>query len=194
MKKLLLSAAIAVLGLSQVNAQDGTTGGFNNGDVYVSGSLGFNSYKYGNSKINSLDFSPSVGYFVSDNIALEFNLLVGSTKDEDDDKTSSFGAGLGANYFFTPANQFSFTLGAGVGYVTNTNKPNGGPESKYNTFDIAIAPGLNYFISEKFALRASIAALSYTSRKADFSGAEAENEFGLNADLSNVNFGVTYKF
>lgn len=194
MKKLLLSAAIAVLGLSQINAQDGTTGGFSNGDLYVSGSLGVNSSKQGDFKRNSLDFSPSVGYFVSDNIALEFNLLVGSTKDEDDDKTSRFGAGVGATYFFTPASQFSFTIGAGAAYITDTNKPDGGPNSKYNTFGLAIAPGLNYFISDKFALRASIAALSYTSGKADFPGAEAENEFGLNADLSNVNFGVTYKF
>src|SRR5690606_25978116 len=109
------------------------------------------------------------------------NLLIGSTKDEDDDKTSRVGAGLGATYFFTPTNQFSFTLGAGLAYINDTNKPEGGPESEYNSFGVAIAPGLNYFISDKFALRASIAALSFESGKADFPGAEAENNFGLNA-------------
>lgn len=195
MKKLLLSAVIAVLGLSQVNAQDeDATGGFNNGDLYVSGSLGFDSSKQGDFKSNSLDFSPSVGYFVSDNIALELNLLVGSTKDVDDDKTSRVGGGLGATYFFTPSNQFSFTLGAGFAYVSDTNKPDGGPDFKVNSFAVAIAPGLNYFISDNFALRASIAALSYASAKADFDGAEAANNFSLNADLSNINLGVTYKF
>lgn len=194
MKKLLLSAAIAVLGLSQVNAQDDVTGGFNNGDLYVSGSLGFNSTKQGDFKSSGVDFSPSVGYFISDNIALELNLLIGSTKDEDDDKNTSIGAGLGANYFFTPTNQFSFTLGAGVAYINDTYKPNGGSDSEFNTFTIAITPGINYFISSQFALRASVAALSFSSGKADFPGAEATNDFGLNANLSDVNFGVTYKF
>ena len=45
MKKLLFTAAIAVLGFTSVNAQDEmtTVGGFEEGDVFVSGSVGFGS-------------------------------------------------------------------------------------------------------------------------------------------------------
>ncbi|WP_299124743.1 outer membrane beta-barrel protein [uncultured Winogradskyella sp.] len=194
MKKLLLMAAVAVFGFTNINAQDDkTTGGFANGDVYASGSIGFNSAKFGEAKSNSLEFSPAVGFFISDNIALEVNLLIGSGEDANDDKTSSFGGGLGATYFFTPAGQFSFTLGAGVAYQTSKEEFNGGGEAKFNTFGFAVAPGVNYFVSDCIALRASIGALSYASSKLD--GADdASTNFGLNLDLSNIDFGITYKF
>src|SRR5690606_9273516 len=128
--------------------------------------------------------------------ALEFNLLVGSSKQEFgelEDKQSQFGAGLGATYFFTPSSKFSFTVGAGVAYASSKEEEEGSDDFKVNSFGIAVAPGVNYFISDNFALRASIGALSYTSSKADFDGAEAINTFGLNLDLSDINFGLTYK-
>ncbi|MDG5491418.1 porin family protein [Psychroserpens sp. SPM9] len=199
MKKVLLMAAVAVFGFTNVNAQDeNTTGGFTKGDVYVSGTVGFDSQSQDEAKNNNLNFSPSVGYFVSENIALEFNLLFGSQKQEVGDfeqKQSQFGAGLGATYFFTPGSQFSFTVGAGVAYVSSKEEEDGVDDDfKVNSFGIAVSPGVNYFVSDCFALRASIGALSYTSSKADFDGAEALNTFGLNLDLSDINFGITYKF
>ncbi len=198
MKKVLLMAAIAVFGLTNVNAQeDETTGGFAKGDFFASGTVGFNSVSQGEAKDNELTFSPAVGYFISENIALEFNLLVGSSKSEfagAEDKLNSFGAGLGATYFFTPADRFSFTTGVGVAYINSKFEPAGGGELKNNTFAVAVAPGVNYFISDCFALRASIGALSYTSSKDDVDGAEAANSFALNLDLSDINFGLTYKF
>ena len=198
MKKLFLCAAVAVLGFVNVNAQDDSKGGFSEGDLFVSGSVGFNSTSQDEAKENSLNFSPSIGYFVSDNIAAEFGLIVGSNKFEEGDfesTNSNFGASLGATYFFTPSNQFSFTVGAGVSYVSSKSEIEGiDDESKVNSFAIAVAPGINYFISDQFALRASVGALSYSSSKADFEGAEAVNSFGLNLNLSDINFGIVYKF
>jgi outer membrane protein W len=194
MKKLLLMTAVAVFGFTTINAQDDkTTGGFAEGDVYASGSVGFNSAKFGDAKSNAFTFSPAVGYFITENIALEVNLMVGSAENASDDKTSNFGGGLGATYFFTPANQFSFTLGAGVSYVNSKFEPNGGGEAKSNAFAIAVAPGVSYFVSDCIALRASFGALSYASSKADGADDAATN-FGLNLDLSDINFGITYKF
>lgn len=194
MKKLLLVAAIAVFGFS-ANAQDEEkTAGFAKGDVYASGSVGFNTTKFGDSKSNNFTFSPAVGTFISDNIAIEVSALVGSSEDSNEDKISTLGAGLGATYFFTPASQFSFAVGAGVSYANSKYEPNGGGESKVNTFGIAVAPGLNYFVSDCIALRASIGALSYTSAKGDEDNAESLNTFGLNLNLSDINFGVTFKF
>ncbi|MFD2824749.1 outer membrane beta-barrel protein [Lacinutrix iliipiscaria] len=197
MKKLFLFAALALFALN-VNAQeekatDGT-GGFAKSDIYLSGTVGINTWKQDDAKSNSYAFMPSVGYFLSDNIALELGLSVGGGEDTGENKTNTFGANLGARYFFTPANQFSFTVGAGFGYMSSKYEPNGGDESKTNTFGFSVAPGLNYFVSNCFALRASIGALSYTSEKGDWDGAEAANSFGFNLDLSDINFGVTYKF
>ncbi len=199
MKKLLLCAAIAVFGFTNLNAQDeeeaGSTGGFAKSDIYVSGTVGFNSTKFGDSKSNDFVFMPSVGYFLTENIALELGLSIGSSEDTGENKRSTFGGELGARYFFTPAKQFSFTVGAGFSYMSSKLEPNGNVASiTYNTFGFAVSPGLNYFVSDSFALRASIGALSYASEKADTNGAEAFNTFGFNLDLSNINFGITYKF
>ena len=60
-------------------------------------------------------------------------------------------------------------------------------------WSIAVAPGVNYFVSDCIALRASFGALSYASNKADGADDAATN-FGLNLDLSDINFGITYKF
>ena len=191
----MLIAAMAVFGLSHVNAQEeAVSNGFAQGDIYVTGSLGFNSTKYYDSKSNNFTFSPSVGYFVTDNIALELNVLVGSGKDVDDDKNSTFGGGLGATYFFTPASQFSFTLGLGASYTTSKRKYHTGGEGTWNRLGAALVPGLNYFVSDSIALRAGIGALSYTGVKPDFPGAEADKSFGINLNLTNINLGVTYKF
>ncbi|REE25531.1 outer membrane protein W [Winogradskyella pacifica] len=194
MKKLLFTAAVAVLGFANVSAQEEvTTAGFAKGDLFVSGSVGFNSSKTGDAKSNDLNFSPSVGYFISENIALEVNLMVGSGEDVAENKTTDLGAGLGATYFFTPSSKFSFTVGAGVNYTNSKYEPNGGGELKVDSFGFAVAPGVHYFVSDKFALRASLGALSYESSKVD--GADdATNDFGLNIDLSDINFGIVYKF
>ena len=197
MKKLLFIAAVAVLGLTNVNAQEETadTNGFQNGDLYVSGEVGFTSYKQGDAKSNQFTFSPSLGYFVSDHIALELGLSVGSAKNANDDKTNVIGGEFGAIYYCTPSNQFSFTLAAGFAYQSYTFKPNTpNPDSKTNSFGFAVSPGLSYFVSKNVALRGSIGAISYSSSKQDFDGAEAANEFNINLDLSDFNFGVVYKF
>jgi outer membrane protein W len=204
MKKLLLIAAVAVFGLTTINAQDDkTTGGFSEGDIYATGSLGYNSTKIGDIDVNAFTFSPSAGYFINENIALEATLIFGSadtSADFDGDsvgvKNSTFGGGLGATYFFTPASQFSFTIGAGVSYSSTNSEfdVDGSEEFKTNTFGIAVAPGINYFVSDCIALRASVGALSYSSSKLDIDGAESVNSFGLNMNLSDINFGITYKF
>lgn len=186
--------AVAVFGFTTINAQDDkTTGGFVEGDIYVSGSVGLNNSKFGDAKTNSFTFSPNVGYFISENIALELGLTIGSSENEAETKTSDLAASLGGIYFFTPANQFSFTLGAAVSYNTSKVEPNGGGETKFNGFGLGITPGVNYFVSDCIALRAFVGALSYTSGKVD--GADDSlNRFGLNLNLSDINFGITYKF
>ena len=69
MKKLLLSA-VAVFAFTFANAQDGE--GFSKGDVFISGSVGFNSSKQGDAKSNEFSFSPAAGYFLTENITKSF--------------------------------------------------------------------------------------------------------------------------
>jgi hypothetical protein len=203
MKKLLLTSVVAFFALLNVNAQEKETvsGGFAQGDTYISGTLNYisNTVSDRDYKYSEFTFSPSVGYFIDDNIALELTLYVGSNSEidylGDDYKYNNFGGGLGAVYFFTPDSKFSFTTGAALAYVSSKSEFNGiKSDDSYNVFSIGVLPGVSYFVSEAFALKASIGVLSYASGKSTADGALVSNTFNLNLDLSEVNFGLTYKF
>ncbi|RZJ34381.1 MAG: porin family protein [Flavobacterium sp.] len=201
MKKIILSAA-ALFAFGFANAQDATTSteggkGFSNGDIFISGSLGFSSQSTGDVKTNTFTISPKVGFFLSDNIAIGGQIGYTSTKDEDgvseDIKTNTFSVGAFGRYYATPASDFSFFAELGANYMTSKMEQ-GSAEAKSNGFGIALSPGLSYFIGSNWALEASIGALSYNTEKPDFDGAESTDTFGLNLNLTNVNVGVVYKF
>lgn len=194
MKKVLFTVVVAVLGFTNINAQKNESiGGFAKEDVYVGGTVDVSSWKYANQKSNRYSISPSIGYFVSENIAIEASLIIGSSEDVYQNDENSFGGALGATYFFSPVNQFSFNLGFGLAYLSNKVDQSGG-ESTTNTFVMAVSPGINYFVSDSFALTASVGALSYATSKGDWNGAEAANSFNLNLNLSDINMGLIYKF
>lgn len=198
MKKILLSA-VAVMAFGFANAQDTATQGFSKGDLFISGSLGFTSTKQGDSKTNNVNFSPMAAYFITENIALGGQLVIGSGKTEVGDvenKTNTFGVNAIGRYYFTPAKSFSIFGQAQVGYSSSKQEPEVGGETKFNTFGIGVGPGMSYFVSNNFAIEAGLGILNYTSTKQDIDGfdADARNTFNLNLDLTNVNFGVVYKF
>lgn len=196
MKKVLLSA-LAVFAFTFANAQeDNGDGGFSKGDVFVSGGIGFGSSKLGDAKSSEFTFSPAVGYFVSENIALGARLNVMSGKEEfggAEDKMSGFGAEVFGRYYWTPASKFSVFGEAAVGFGTFKEEPAGGSETKVNAFGINAGVGVSYFLNSNWAIEAGWAGLGYNSAKVD--GADdALNTFGLNVDLSAINFGLIYKF
>ena len=190
MKKLLFLTAIAVFVFTTVNAQDEqymSEGGFAKSDLYISGSVGLASVSSDGNSNTAYSISPAIGYFLSDNIALEADLTY---SDAGVDDSSAFGIGLGAVYYFSPAEQFSFGIGGGFDY----NSADAGADTKLNTMFIGVSPGMSYFVSDSFALRAAVGSLGYSSSKADTDGAEATNAFGFSLDLDSIEFGVTYKF
>ena len=109
MKNLIFTAA-AVLAFGFANAQSendsAKTFGFAENDIFVEGNLGFTSTdnKNTNAKTNSVQFSPKVSYFISENVAIGVQVGVGSAKGElngvDVSKSSSFNAGVFGRYYF----------------------------------------------------------------------------------------------
>ena len=83
MKKIFLTVA-AVFAFGFANAQEATTtdGGFAKGDLFLSGGIGFSSEKTGDVKSSGFNFSPAIGYFISENIALGARLDINSGKEE----------------------------------------------------------------------------------------------------------------
>ncbi|NUY82062.1 porin family protein [Flavobacterium sp. MAH-1] len=200
MKKVLLSvAALFAFGIASAQDKETTGGkGFSNGDVFMTGAIGISSEKQDEVKSTSFEIAPSAGMFVSDNIAVGLRLGFQSTKNEapatEDEKITSFMVGAFGRYYTTPKNDFSFFAELGAYYMTNKVEQDPAPEFKTNTFGIALTPNISYFVSEHFALEAGFGALSYTNEKPDVDDAEAKNTFKLGLDLTQINFGLTYKF
>lgn len=197
MKKIILSI-LAVAAFGTANAQEATSseGGFAQGDLFVSGGIGFSSTKQGDAKGSGLNFSPAIGYFISENIALGARLDVNSGKQENggpEVKTSGFGVEAFGRYYFTPAAKFSVFGELAVGVGSDKTEV-GNVEDKSNTFGVNAGAGVSYFLSNNWAIEAGWAGLGYNSSKEDVDGAEARNTFGLNVDLSSINFGLIYKF
>ena len=203
MKKVLFSA-VALLAFGFVNAQEKSNGGFSKGDVFVSGSFGITSgkaYDMNSStmdlvKTNGFTFSPKVGFFVTENIALGGKLGFGSAKTEVDGSNvestvSDFTLGAFGRYYFTPANQFSVYADFGLDYMSTDYDA---LDAKRSGINAGFGLGMNYFVSSNFSIEAGLGLLNYSSMKFDVDGAENETSFGLGADLTNISLGVNYKF
>lgn len=205
MKKIILSIA-AVFAFGIANAQETTTEGgkgFSNGDIFMSGSVGFNSSKTGDFTASNFEVAPSIGFFVSENIAVGLRLGFGNEKldfDGEDVKNNTFSAGAFGRYYWTPQNDFSLFGELSFMYNSTDNEfavVDGelvAADFKTTGFEIAVRPGVSYFISSNFAMEATIGSLGYSTEKPDFDGAESTNNFGLNVDLTDVTIGLVYKF
>jgi opacity protein-like surface antigen len=196
MKKVLFSA-VALLAFGFVNAQEKSNGGFSKGDAFVSGAFGFGSSKTDAVKSSSFTFAPSVGYFVTENIAVGASLGFGSTSEDDgtgEDKTSSFGLNAMARYYYTPASQFSVFGQLAIGMGSEKEEPAGVASYTEKTFGVNAGVGVSYFLNSNFAIEAGWAGLGYNTNDNGGNGAPKTSNFGLNVNLSAVNFGLLYKF
>jgi opacity protein-like surface antigen len=198
MKKVILTLA-AVFAFGFANAQDAkeSSEGFSKGDVFVTGAVGFGSESTGDVKSSGFEFSPAVGFFVTENIAIGARLGFNSSKEEepgeDDLKRNSVGAEVFGRYYWTPASKFSLFGELAVGF--GSDKIEQGPgEFTANFFGVNAGVGVNYFLSSNWSIEAGWAGLGYNSNDNGGDGAEQTNTFGLNVDLSTINFGLNYKF
>ncbi|WP_100845037.1 outer membrane beta-barrel protein [Flavobacterium sp. 5] len=198
MKKIILSA-IAVFAFGFANAQEGTAG-FAKGDLFISGAVGISSSKTGDFKESEFNFVPRVGYFATNNIAVGATIGFNSQKETNefgnDQELSTIGFGVFGRYYATPASNFSLFGELGINYASAKfdDGIDGTEDGKANGFNIAVAPGVSYFVSKHFAFEASIGILSYGSIKPDADGAEATKTFQLGLGLEDLTMGLVYKF
>ncbi|MCY1479711.1 Autotransporter beta-domain protein [compost metagenome] len=200
MKKIILTVA-AVFAFGFANAQEETTEGFKKGDVFISGAVGFGSTKTGDFKTSDFIIAPSAGYFVTENIAIGVALGYESSKIEfggDDAKNNTFSVGAFGRYYFTPASKFSFFGQLGVNYNSYDNEFDLEAEElgefKGDGFGVALAPGVNYFITKNLSLEATFGILGFETTKPDADGAEKTNSFDFGLDTRDIRLGLVYKF
>ncbi|MCF6133000.1 porin family protein [Flavobacterium wongokense] len=204
MKKIILTVA-AVFALTFANAQDkkeSTGEGFSNGDLYLTGTVGFNSTKVGDFKADGWELSPGVGYFIADNLAIEGKLNIMGGKNYEDVfndgdlyevKTTGFGIAAGVKYFWTPASKFSLSIGGNLSYDSVKRDITGLGDSTSKIIGVNVPLGMNYFVSDDFALTAEWGGFGYSSNDNGGNGADKTTSFNLGVDLSAINFGVIYK-
>jgi len=205
MKKNLLSAAAIIAFAFTAQAQEiAPTTGFSEGDVFITGAVGFGTTKTGDNKSDQFNISPKAAYFVTSNIAIgaQIGYMKSTTSVGNpiapgliDQDTNSFSVGAFGRYYFTPARNFSFFGQLNVDYVTSKTELEGFPgEDKTNGFNVGLAPGVSYFVSEHIAFEATFGFLGYNTSKPDVDGAESTDSFDIGFDLTNINFGIVYKF
>lgn len=200
MKKPLLFIAIAIFSISSINAQEKeeTNYGFEDKDVFISGSLRYSNEKNGDSENNFFSFRPSVNFFVSENVSINGGLIFNTSNFSNTINTlnsdnSSFGGSLGATYFFTPKSKFSFMLNLNTSYEKINFEDSSGLDTDLNQFGIAFSPGINYFVSKRLALQLSLGAVSYFSRTNNDSVFGDYNRFGFDLNLSSLGLGAIFR-
>ena len=131
--------------------------------MMLGGAIDFSSVsrQSGNaSDVSSFTFSPSFGYFVSDNLAVGASLSLGSTRTgtgPGKEVTTAFSFGPFARYYlFTSNEQFAFFGQAGLNFGTQKTDPAFGGVTKGNSLSFAVAPGAAFFFNEHWALELAI--------------------------------------
>ncbi|KPH14505.1 OmpW family outer membrane protein [Chryseobacterium sp. ERMR1:04] len=213
MKKLLLAGAVALFGLS--NAQ------MTKGDWVFSGNtgLGFNNstrtYKVeGEStdgpKVSTITFTPSVGYFVMDKLAvgIDLDLISTTTKvsggsfgiDFKSKSTSTnFSVMPTATYYFVNGTKFVPYLGAGVGFATEKTKSTdtvmGVANSTNNTaggLSWKVKGGINYMVTQSLAINVGVSYNQFSSKQ-DIDGTSNQLKTKVNTFGANVGFSYFLK-
>lgn len=206
MKKLLLMAAVAVFGFTNVNAQDeAKTYGFAEGDIILEGNIAFGSTNNKNSDTKSSNFriTPKLGYFLSEDFAAGGTIGLQSSKSEvsgtDTSDESGFAVGVfGRYYFLELGERFKTYAELGISYENDKDKIS---DSAFNTIGAGVDLGINYFVKENIALTFGLRnVLSFATTKSDADGAEAVSGFNLgfgdvaNPFGGNAAFGILFKF
>ncbi|HUW06140.1 MAG TPA: outer membrane beta-barrel protein [Williamwhitmania sp.] len=190
---------------------------------FVGGQFGFNttggSQKSGGVTVDkpkntSFNFSPSIGKFISDKLAVgvSLNFTAQSLKttvggNTYTDKTTGFGIAPFARYYFLQMNKFGIFAQGQIGFsYSDSKQPSVGPdeEIKTTTFGFIILPVVYYNVSEKLSLEASISLFNFgfntSTQKDQNNNKDITNSFGFGAGLDglvntgNFSIGAIYKF
>lgn len=200
MRNLLMFTVLSVFSFSIIFAQTGEdndsfTTGWAEGDIALSGSLNYSTTSQDDVKDSSFGVMPQIGYFFNENLqgglSLGYMSNTAEANDIDIFDESTIMAGAFLKYFCMPEKRFSPYASLGINYMSTDDGLN---DVKFNGFGIGVGLGANFFLNDDWALTTSVGALSYTSEKADFDGAEARNTFGLDLDFKNIWFGVVRRF
>lgn len=201
MKKIILTVA-AVFAFGFANAQDkkeSTGFGYAKGDVVLGGNImtmsSTSDNGTGSVKTSSSTIGPDVAYFISDNLALELGVTLGSAKNAAGVKGSTSDIAVGARYYFLNLGErFKTYTNFGLNFGSNDNN---GVGDKTSSLGFGAGIGMNYFLTSRVAINFGLGnIISYNSSK---TGSAKTSDVMINLNefnnfFSKPTFGVSYKF
>jgi len=177
MKKLLTVLALVSFSIC-TQAQNA----FKKSDKIIEGTVSYSKSKGADA---TYGFNPSVGYFVTDKIAVG---VAANFSESINSKNSGFGA-YGRYYFLSLGKNLSTFAQLSLG--TNSFDP--ADAAKVNTTNVNFGLGLNYFVTSKLALTTNVANLiNYTTSKSNSNFSIGFN--GVTNPISTPTFGLLYRF
>lgn len=191
MKKLFLMAAMMVATVA-ASAQ-----------IYVGGSLGFQSVKSDKDAKASTTFSinPEVGYNLSDNLAVGIQLGFASCNDgnaqsvlmDGEEPAGCKAEGSGSKFTIAPYARYTFAKTGAASFFVDGGIifESYGSDMKGSSFGVGLRPGVSFAVSEKVNVIAKTGYLGYSKKNDDLGGG---SKLGLNIDNTDLSLGVLYNF
>lgn len=149
---------------------------------------------------NSFSFTPSIGFFASDNLIVGINGSLSTSKgysDEFDIEVKTFNIGIGPfvrSYIPTSNDKFAFYVEGGVQYVSSKIEAvDDDGELKSTGFGVNVSPGFTYFLNEHWGLDLQLQGIQYVSAKNDDLDIKTSS-FTFGVDSFNPTLGFKYYF
>lgn len=189
MKQLLLALLLFASVLSYAQ--------FIKGDKFIGGTFSITSRVSTGSTSSNFSINPSVGYLVSEKVAVGVQLGYSYLESKNDNltfdyKSSAFSVGLLARRYFSISDKCLFSINGLVNFQrgTETNSPNS-IETKTQNYQlgVSIQPGFIFFPSPKWGLEARIGSLGYNYSK-NLSTDYDQSSFNLS--YGSLTLGVSY--
>lgn len=176
-KLTILASLLSVLSLNTVNAQSA----FKKSDKIVEGTVSY-------TKTTDVDavwsLNPTVGYFLTDKIAVGLSGQLGG-----DGKTTTTNVGVFGRYYLLTLCK-NILVYSQLDATSNSTKVSG---KSTTSFTSNIGLGANYFLTQKLALTMGLTNLvSYESK--DSKSTFSVGFDGINNPLSTAKFGLLYRF
>jgi outer membrane protein len=177
MKKVLLFGAVALFTSLSAQTEKGSWiigGSTNLGFNSLSSKVEFQGKSQDGPKVSSFSFSPSVGYFVADKIAVGLDATFASVSQEfkfeggtDKSTTSTFAIMPTATYYFKSDSKLLPYLGAGIGF-SSVKEDDGNEASTTSGLAWKGKGGLVYLLNQTVGLDLGLTYLGTSGKNDDF--------------------------
>jgi hypothetical protein len=173
------------------------------GNMMIGGGISNSSFSEGDGnndfRTGSFSFSPSFGYFLSNNLAVgaQFSLSSGYSEVNDirnNNSSVTFGPFI-RYYIFTSNEQFAFFGDASI-LIGGGKQENGQNDpNKTGVFRFAVSPGFTYFFTPHWALDLSLAGISFQAFDPNKDNDDdEERSFTFNINSLSPSLGIRYHF